>query len=60
MTNLFIIGNGFDLAHGLLTSFGDFRAYLHTLTSERLLSYYNAEGPLNIKEGQDGTHMDCR
>lgn len=54
MTNLFIIGNGFDLAHGLLTSFGDFRAYLHTLTSERLLSYYNAEGPLNIKEGQDG------
>ncbi|WGX75472.1 bacteriophage abortive infection AbiH family protein [Paraclostridium bifermentans] len=26
--NLFIIGNGFDLAHGLPTSYGDFRDYL--------------------------------
>ena len=25
---LFIIGNGFDLAHGLKTSYEDFRAYL--------------------------------
>ena len=26
--NLFIIGNGFDLAHGLKTSYEDFRRYL--------------------------------
>lgn len=28
MSNLFIIGNGFDLAHGLPTSYADFRKYL--------------------------------
>ena len=29
--NLFIIGNGFDLEHGLLTSYSDFRNYLEEL-----------------------------
>ncbi len=28
MTNLFIIGNGFDLANGLNTSYEDFHQYL--------------------------------
>ena len=28
MSNLFILGNGFDLAHGLKTSYGDFRDFL--------------------------------
>lgn len=28
MTNLFIIGNGFDLSHGLKTSYQDFREFL--------------------------------
>lgn len=28
MTNLFVIGNGFDLAHGLKTSYEDFKLYL--------------------------------
>lgn len=28
MSKLFIIGNGFDLAHGLKTSYDDFRSYL--------------------------------
>ena len=28
MANIFIIGNGFDLAHGLRTSYSDFREYL--------------------------------
>lgn len=29
MKNLFILGNGFDLAHGLPTSYEDFRKYLY-------------------------------
>lgn len=28
MTKLFVLGNGFDLKHGLETSYGDFREYL--------------------------------
>ena len=28
MTKLFIIGNGFDLAHGMKTRYSDFRDYL--------------------------------
>lgn len=29
MSNLFVIGNGFDLAHGMKTSFNNFRDYLY-------------------------------
>ena len=28
MSNLFIIGNGFDLSHGIKSSYKDFREYL--------------------------------
>lgn len=28
MSNLFIIGNGFDIAHGLPTKYADFKKYL--------------------------------
>ena len=28
MTNLFIIGNGFDISHGMKTKYSDFRNYL--------------------------------
>lgn len=28
MTRLFVIGNGFDIAHGLNTSFEDFKSYI--------------------------------
>lgn len=52
MTNLFIIGNGFDLSHGLKTSFSDFRQYLCTLTPAKSLSYYNVGN--FIKEDRDG------
>lgn len=34
MNKLFIIGNGFDLAHGLKTSYNDFRLYLISLLHE--------------------------
>lgn len=30
MANLFIIGNGFDLAHGIKSSYNDFKKYLHS------------------------------
>lgn len=33
MTNLFIIGNGFDLSHNLPTHYGNFREYLRTTYS---------------------------
>ncbi|MGE5614275.1 MAG: bacteriophage abortive infection AbiH family protein [Bacillota bacterium] len=36
--NLFIIGNGFDRAHGLSTSYGDFRNYLENEDWEYLVS----------------------
>lgn len=34
MENLFIIGNGFDLAHGLPTSYGNFKAYVKSLAKQ--------------------------
>lgn len=34
MENLFIIGNGFDLAHGLPTQFKHFKAYVKSLAKE--------------------------
>lgn len=41
MSNLFLIGNGFDLSHGLKTSYEDFHQYLLTdypdATSDRLI-----------------------
>jgi hypothetical protein len=41
MASLFIIGNGFDLAHGLKTSYEDFHQYLkycYHITDENIYS----------------------
>lgn len=42
--NLFVIGNGFDLAHGLETSYGDFRDYLEEVDWSYLESLENMFG----------------
>lgn len=42
--NLFVIGNGFDLAHGLETSYGDFRDYLEEKDWSYLESLENMYG----------------
>lgn len=42
--NLFIIGNGFDLAHGLPTSYGNFRDYLEEVDWSYLESLENMYG----------------
>lgn len=42
--NLFVIGNGFDLAHGLKTSYGDFRDYLEEEDWSYLESLENMYG----------------
>ena len=39
MSKLFIIGNGFDLAHGLKTRYGDFRDYLEAYHEDFLSSF---------------------
>lgn len=36
MSSLFIIGNGFDLAHGIPTKYSDFRKYIINLYPEAL------------------------
>ncbi|WP_223546835.1 AbiH family protein [Priestia aryabhattai] len=45
MSNLFIIGNGFDLDHGLSTSYENFRKYLITKYPNAL----NIKSSFNIK-----------
>ena len=42
--NLFIIGNGFDLAHGLPTLYGNFRDYLEEVDWSYLESLENMYG----------------
>ena len=37
MNNLYIIGNGFDLAHELKTSYADFRCYLEKYQEQFLI-----------------------
>lgn len=41
MSTLFIIGNGFDKAHGLKTSYWDFRNYLEKHAEEFLVQMEN-------------------
>lgn len=42
--NLFIIGNGFDAAHGLETSYVDFRNYLETTKWDFLTKFEEPYG----------------
>ena len=52
MANIFIIGNGFDLAHGLKTSYNDFRIYLQEEifnTNKQNTSFIN---PRSLKKGE--------
>lgn len=46
MTNLFIIGNGFDLSHNLPTHYDNFREYLRTTYTYRF-----DEEPIELAEG---------
>ncbi len=46
MTNLFIIGNGFDLAHGMKTKYSDFRKFLiHNYLDDNYNPYSFCEVP---------------
>ena len=47
MSKLFIIGNGFDLAHSIPTSYNDFRAFLISKYPDSLK---NRDRILNISE----------
>jgi hypothetical protein len=49
MSNLFIIGNGFDLAHGLKTSYRNFREYLVQMEKEECIE----AGEVSISEDCD-------
>jgi hypothetical protein len=51
MSKLFIIGNGFDLAHELKTRYSDFKEYLES-------NYPAAEAKPEIPEGSPGRHGD--
>lgn len=57
MENLFIIGNGFDLAHGLPTSYGDFKKFLYSKYNLSKQSFdevemlYDFEFPESIMDG---------
>ncbi len=42
--NLYIIGNGFDIAHGLKTSYWDFRSYLEEKNEEFLIEFEKMYG----------------
>lgn len=59
MNKLFIIGNGFDMAHGLPTSYNDFREYLikeypdadeyHTMAPGCRLGHHGEEYMITMK-----------
>jgi len=49
MSNLFIVGNGFDLAHGLKTSYCHFREYLVQMENEECVEV----GEISISEDYD-------
>lgn len=40
--NLFIIGNGFDLAHGLATKYNDFKEYLQKTYPQAIADIYSS------------------
>ena len=39
MNKLYIIGNGFDIAHNLKTRYSDFRCYLNNVEKIRNISW---------------------
>lgn len=56
MNKLYIIGNGFDLAHGLKTSYNDFLLWYFRMAADNALSNWNYEDELmkisNSRSGQ--------
>ena len=63
MGKLYIIGNGFDLHHGLATSYDDFKKYLKVHNRElldNLYKYYYLEGEKDLwSEFEDNlAHLD--
>lgn len=53
MPNLFIIGNGFDLAHKMKTSFNDFRDYLYLNYPEGMDNGLYVPDPVTGPSGED-------
>jgi len=61
MSNLFIIGNGFDLAHGLKTSYRHFREYLVQMEKEECAEVREvsiSEDSDLLKDDKIGYHFD--
>lgn len=50
---LFIIGNGFDLAHGLRTSYGDFRDYIEENNRDFLINLEEMYGIYSVADWMD-------
>lgn len=51
MKKLFIIGNGFDLSHGIPSSYNDFKEYLKT-------TYVIPDNPYPVVSSSEGNHGD--
>lgn len=49
--NLFIIGNGFDLAHGLATRYNDFKIYLEKTYPQAIEDIYTIPEPIILADG---------
>lgn len=58
MTNLFVLGNGFDLAHDLKTSYNDFRKYL--LSKHPELTIDILVTPRGVTQPDGDVHYDER
>lgn len=57
MKRLFIIGNGFDRAHNLPTSYWDFRKYILTRYPDAESYYFIPESTLMPKENESITNQ---
>ena len=53
MNRVFLIGNGFDLAHGLKTSYNDFIPYFVNTYFSKVLKEYNDNGTLVVPYKDD-------
>ncbi|GAB6721386.1 hypothetical protein BOVMAS33_13820 [Streptococcus uberis] len=64
MENLFIIGNGFDLAHGLPTAYSDFKWFLYNnydlsdISFDDVEQIYDVEMPESILDGSGDQQYD--
>ncbi|MGY5341096.1 bacteriophage abortive infection AbiH family protein [Paenibacillus glucanolyticus] len=58
MSSLFIIGNGFDLAHGMKTSYEDFRQYLKGNYPDASFKGYVPEGKMMPNGGMSYNDID--